>query len=352
MASAEDSLKVSRKTFLPEQIELRLDGLIKPKGGRQGKKRKSDPSAGTRVATPARKKYKAGGATSGPLAKGAATPTTPGSEKRKPGRPPKTKTADAKKAESTAERRRSGRATTKVKYVESGPSSEEEEEAYAGDDSGDEDVEMEDAASGDEAEKGKGSVKRLGKKPRAVSEEGEEGEEGEKERSVSPTAGRGAKETTEPMEEDHDKEKEDKPEEEEAVEPEKEAEKEAEKEEVAEKEIEPEVEPAVEPEEEPEKPPTPKPKVTPMKRGRGRPKRQPLPEPLSPGLPVVEKAKEKTPERKSTRGTRRTRASTGINGSATNGKANGKAKAKAKTIATGDDDSSELSEPPSDIEVS
>lgn len=326
MASAEDSLKVTRKTFLPEQIEVRLDGLIKPKGTRQGKKRKSDPSAGTRVATPARKKYK--GANSASQAKGAATPTTPASEKRKPGRPPKAKTIDARKAESTAERRRSGRATLKVKYVESAPSSDDEETTYAGDDSGDEDVEMEDAGSGDEeVAKEKGSVRR-GRKARPA-EKKEEDEE--KERSISPTPVRKEKEATEPMDEDQEKKRES---EEEAIElggvPEKEAEKEA--------------APEEEPEEEPEKPPSPKPKVTPMKRGRGRPKRQPPPEPPLLGLPVVTKVKGETPERKSARGTRRTRASAGTNGNATNG--------KAKAMATGDDDSSELSEPPSDIEVS
>lgn len=340
MASVEDSLNVSHKTFLPEDIELRLDGLIKPKGGRQGKKRKSDASAATRVATPARKKYKAAGANSGSLAKGGTAQSTPGSEKRKPGRPPKTKSIEAKKAESTSERRRSGRATTKVKYVESGPSSDEEEVAYADDDSGDEDVDMEDAGS-EHDEKEKGSVRRAGRKARPV--EKEEEEEGrEKERSVSPTPGRGDKEATEPMDEDQEKEKENNEPEEEAAEPAKvveEENKEAEEEE-AEKEV--------EPEEKLERPPSPKPKITPMKRGRGRPKRQPPPEPSSPELPVVTKAKEKTPEKKAIRGTRRTRATAGINGSATNGNGN----AKAKAIATGDEDSSELSEPPSDVEVS
>lgn len=341
MASVEDSLKVSRKTFLPEQIELRLDGLIKPKGGRQGKKRKSDASAGARVATPARKKYKAAGATSGPLAKGATAPTTPASEKRKPGRPPKAKSAEAKKAESTSERRRSGRATTKVKYVESGPSSDEEEVAsYSGDDSGDEDVEMEDAGSeNDDVAKEKGSVRRVGRRARPVEKEEEaEDEEGEKERSASPTPGMKDKEATEPMDEDQEKEKKGNDGPLEAAE----SGKVEEVEEVVEKEG--------EPEEKLERPPSPKPKITPMKRGRGRPKRQPPPEPALPELPIVTKAKDKTPERKPTRGTRRTRATAGINGSATNGNA------KAKTVATGnedrEEDSSELSEPPSDIEVS
>lgn len=348
MASAEDSLKVSHKTFLPEEIELRLDSLIKPKGGRQGKKRKSDASAATRAATPARKKYKAAGANSGSLAKGGTAQTTPGSEKRKPGRPPKTKTIEAKKAESTSERRRSGRATTKVKYVESGPSSDEEEVAYADDDSGDEDVDMEDAGSEhDDAAKEKGSARRAGRKARPVEKEEEE-EEGEKERSVSPTPGRKDKEATEPMDEDQEKEKENNEPEEEAAEPAKvldEEKNEAEEEEAAKE---------VEPEEKPDRPPSPKPKITPMKRGRGRPKRQPPPEHSSPELPVVTRAKEKTPEKKATRGTRRTRATAGINGSATNGNGNGNGNgnAKAKAIATGDEDSSELSEPPSDVEVS
>lgn len=325
MASAEDSLKVTRKTFLPEQIEVRLDGLIKPKGTRQGKKRKSDPSAGTRVATPARKKYK--GANSASQAKGAGTPTTPASEKRKPGRPPKPKTLEAMMAESTAERRRSGRATLKVKYVESAPSSDDEEETpFAGDDSGDEDVEMEDAGSGDEEVVKEAGSARRGTKTRPA-EKKEKGED--KERTISPTPVRQEKETTEPMDEDEEKKQES---EEEAVElegvPEKEAEKEA--------------APEEEPEEEPEKPPSPKPKVTPMKRGRGRPKRQPPPELPLPGLSAVTKVKGETPERKPARGTRRTRASAGTNG--TNG--------KTKAMATRDDDSSELSEPPSDIEVS
>lgn len=341
MVSAEDSLSVSHKTFLPVEIELHLDSLIKPKGGRQGKKRKSDASAATRVATPARKKYKAAGANSGSLAKGGTAQTTPGSEKRKPGRPPKIKSIEAKKAESTSERRRSGRATTKVKYVESGPSSDEEEVAYADDDSGDEDVDMEDAGSEhDDAARRAGRKARLVEKEEDEEEEGEG--EGEKERSVSPTPGRKDKETTEPMDEDQEKEKE-----KEKNEPEEEA---AEPAEVAEKKeaVEEDAGREVEPEEKPERPPSPKPKITPMKRGRGRPKRQPPPEPLSPELPVVTKAKEKTPEKKVIRGTRRTRATAGINGSATNGNGN----AKAKVIATGDEDSSELSEPPSDVEVS
>jgi len=155
MASEEMSRSIAMKTFLPEGIDIKLDSLIKPRSaGRQGKKRKPDlaaPSSRTPPATPARKRYKTSpsaattqptasreGAVAGGAAGGAA-------EKRKPGRPPKTpKRKKRPSAEvSASERRRSGRATKNVKYVEDDGTSDSEEEVSLNDDS-ESDVEMED----------------------------------------------------------------------------------------------------------------------------------------------------------------------------------------------------------------
>ncbi|RPB08048.1 hypothetical protein P167DRAFT_555515 [Morchella conica CCBAS932] len=328
MQSAEQSLEVSRSTYLPEEIELRLDALIKPKSARHGgahgaggKKRKSDPNAprGT-ASTPAKKKYKAA----------AATPAGESAEKRKVGRPPKT----PKQAPSDAERRRSGRSTTKVKYVEDDDDEEETVEAESDEDSdvemgdagsdgaADDEEEEEDAAAAVKTRKEKPAPAKRGRKPRGERILDEE----EAAASATPVRGKKAKATTaavEPMQED-------------AAEAEKEAEKDAE----------PEKEPETEEADAPA-PSSPQKKITPMKRGRGRPKRggaaASSPEPTA---TVV------VAERKPARGGRKTRASGTVTVAAVNG-TNGSAGAGAAAAAAAaveHEDSSELSEPPSDGE--
>lgn len=181
MANKEMSREVSMKTYLPDGIDASLDSLIKPRaGGRQGKKRKPEPIAPS-TRTPAstsgsaRKRYK-------PTA--SASPTT---EKRKPGRPTKTPKLQRQKqpqhAEITAsERRRSGRATNKVKYDVDAPSDSEEEEVELHDDS-ESDVEMEDDTASKAAEEG------IGKEAEKDAEENSGGEKhpAEEEQAPSPT---------------------------------------------------------------------------------------------------------------------------------------------------------------------
>jgi len=203
MPSEEMSRDIAMKTFLPEGIDIKLDSLIKPRSaGRQGKKRKSDlaaPSNRTPAsATPARKRYKTSpsAATTLPTASREGAAAEGATEKRKPGRPPKTpKQKKRPSAEvSASERRRSGRATKNVKYVEDDGTSDSEEEVSLNDDS-ESDVEMED---GDEVSDKEASPEASGAEANdeAAPEEGaEEQAEAEKPKRAARGVGRPRKDT-------------------------------------------------------------------------------------------------------------------------------------------------------------
>ncbi|KAL7275171.1 Sister chromatid cohesion protein pds5 [Rhizina undulata] len=146
MPSPEISLEVARKTYLPAEIDVKLDGLIKPRrpAATGPKKRKSESKG---IATPAKKKKTA---REGTVTMAVGTER----EKRAVGRPMKVR---------TEERRRSGRVGVKPKYVEE-VESEEEMDVDRSESEVEEPAEEEEREEGEEKRKGENRRKQGGKK--------------------------------------------------------------------------------------------------------------------------------------------------------------------------------------------